>query len=85
MSKKPEHTPRKSSRLVKASSTIEIEAPTFNILTQTLLPNKNASPAIKVVTTQKKKQIMEKEKKSEAKNMLRMLAIILHQNHENQI
>ncbi|KAK4713440.1 hypothetical protein R3W88_019347 [Solanum pinnatisectum] len=69
MSKKSEHTLRKSTRLVEARSTIDIEAPTFNILTQTPPSNKNVSPARKGVTAQKKKQIPEKEKKNEAKKI----------------
>ncbi|KAG5578886.1 hypothetical protein H5410_049513 [Solanum commersonii] len=38
MSKKSIETSRKSPRLIKGTSTDEVHAPTFNILTQTLPP-----------------------------------------------
>ncbi|KAG5591274.1 hypothetical protein H5410_041788 [Solanum commersonii] len=69
MSKKPEHIPRKSPGLVEMSSTVDIEAPTFNFLTQTPLPNKNESPAKKGGTSQRKKHVTEKGKKSEVKKI----------------
>ncbi|KAG5600789.1 hypothetical protein H5410_032159 [Solanum commersonii] len=64
---KSEHTSRKSPRLVEASSTVGIEPPTFNILTQTPPHNKNATPAKKVGTSQNKKQNTGKKKKTQAK------------------
>ena len=67
MSKKSEHTPRKSPKLVEASSTVGIESLTFNILTQTTPPNKNSTLAKKVGTSQNKKQITGNEKKTQAK------------------
>ncbi|KAG5599107.1 hypothetical protein H5410_030477 [Solanum commersonii] len=54
MSKKPEHTSRKSPRLVESSSTIGIKPSTFSILTQMPPPNKNTTPTKKVVTSQNK-------------------------------
>uniref|UniRef100_M1DZN4 Uncharacterized protein n=1 Tax=Solanum tuberosum TaxID=4113 RepID=M1DZN4_SOLTU len=69
MSKKLDHTPRKSPRLVEATSTTEIEAPTFNILTQSHPPNKNESPAKKGGTSQRKKQVTQKGKKSQEKKI----------------
>lgn len=39
MSKKMVVTPRKIPRLVEGTSTDEVHAPSFNILTQTPLPN----------------------------------------------
>ncbi|KAG5575527.1 hypothetical protein H5410_055661 [Solanum commersonii] len=56
-------------KLVEASSNIEIEAPSFNILTQTPPTNKNANSANKSVTPHKKKQSPVKEKKREAKKI----------------
>uniref|UniRef100_M1DIZ0 Uncharacterized protein n=1 Tax=Solanum tuberosum TaxID=4113 RepID=M1DIZ0_SOLTU len=69
MSKKSEHTSRKSPRLVEATSTVEIDALTFNILTQTPPPNKNESPAKKGGTSQRKKHVTKKGKKSQAKKI----------------
>ncbi|KAK4713724.1 hypothetical protein R3W88_019631 [Solanum pinnatisectum] len=57
MLKKPEHTPRKSPRLVEAGSTVGIEPLTFNILTQTPPPNKNATPAKKKGQKRKGKMV----------------------------
>ncbi|KAG5588359.1 hypothetical protein H5410_048793 [Solanum commersonii] len=64
-------TPRskKELRFIEVSSNVEIEAPSFNILTQTSSTNKNANPANKSVTPHKKKQSAVKEKEKEAKKI----------------
>uniref|UniRef100_M1DKL9 Uncharacterized protein n=1 Tax=Solanum tuberosum TaxID=4113 RepID=M1DKL9_SOLTU len=66
MSKKTIVTPRKSPRLVEGTSTDEVHAPTFNILTQTPLP-KNVEIPAKCGSSQSKDQ---KEKKNKAKKMV---------------
>uniref|UniRef100_M1DWM1 Ulp1 protease family, C-terminal catalytic domain containing protein n=1 Tax=Solanum tuberosum TaxID=4113 RepID=M1DWM1_SOLTU len=66
MSKKHVLTPRKSPRLVEATSTDEVHAPTFNILTQTP-PPKNNEISAKGGSSQSKNQITQKEKISQAK------------------
>ncbi|KAG5602400.1 hypothetical protein H5410_033770 [Solanum commersonii] len=69
MSKKHVITPRKSPRLVETTSTDEIHAPAFNILTQTLSPKKNEISA-KGCSSQSKNQITQKEKNSQAKKTI---------------
>ncbi|KAG5576486.1 hypothetical protein H5410_056620 [Solanum commersonii] len=63
MSKKIIVTPRKNPQLLEGSSTDEVHAPTFNILTQ-ILPPKNIETPAKGGSSHLKDQ---KEKKNEAK------------------
>ncbi|KAK6788590.1 hypothetical protein RDI58_012388 [Solanum bulbocastanum] len=63
MSKKIIVMPQKSPQLVEGTSTDEVHAPTFNILTQSLLPKNVETPA-KGGSSHLKDQ---KEKKNEAK------------------
>ncbi|KAG5620067.1 hypothetical protein H5410_005285, partial [Solanum commersonii] len=67
-SKKLVQTPQKSSRLVEATSTDEIDAPTFNILTQISPPKKNEIPT-KGGSSQSKKQVTQMGKNSQAKKI----------------
>jgi len=69
MSKKPIEMPRKSPRLIEGTSTDEVHAPSFNILTQTPPPKIVENPAnIENQATGGSSQLKDwKEKKNEAK------------------